>query len=59
MPEVGDPTPSEHDSVIIEPKFDYIRKKIYVTRSKDLKESVVFSRGREPPKAGMITGVKS
>ena len=53
MPEVGDPTPSEHDSVIIEPKFDYIRKKIYGTRS------VVFSRGREPPKAGMITGVKS
>ena len=59
MPEVGDPTPGEHDSVIIELWFEYIRKKIYVTRSEDWKQSVVFSRGREPPKAGMITGVKS
>ena len=59
MPEVGDPTPSEHDSVITKPWFGYIRKEDIRHEARGLKEPVVFSRGREPPKAGMITGVKS
>ena len=64
MPEVGDPTPSEHDSVNIE-RSSMISVKRYTERGqrlervRDLKESVVFSRGKELPKAGMITGVKS
>ena len=52
MPEVSDPTPSEHDCVITE-RSSIISVKKYGT------ESVVFSRGKELPKAGMITGVKS
>ena len=52
MPEVSDLTPSEHDVVIIE-RSSIISVKKYGT------ESVVFSRGKELPKAGMITGVKS
>ena len=52
MPEVGDPTPSKHDSVTAERSSDVFGKRIG-------REVVVLSRGREPPKAGLITGVKS
>ena len=52
MPEVGDLTPSKHDVVTTKRSFVVSVKK-YGT------ESVVFSRGKELPKAGMITGVKS
>ena len=54
MPEVGDLTPSKHEPRGNETKFHYIVKK-YVRGPK----GIVLSRGKEPPKAGLITGVKS
>ena len=51
MPEVGDLTPSEHDVVTT--------KRSFVVSVKRYTMSVVRSRGKEPPKAGRMTGVKS
>ena len=53
MPEVGDLTPSEYDRVGKRTLFSCIRIK-NTTRGQ-----VVLSRGEEPPKAGLMTGVKS
>ena len=53
MPEVSDPTPSEHDRVITE------RSSVISAKKENGPMQVVLSRGRELPKAGPVTGVKS
>ena len=65
MPEVGDLTPSKHDVVTTKRSFVVSVKKIR-TRSQVVDATkvadmthVVLSRGKEPPKAGRMTGVKS
>ena len=54
MPEVSDPTPGEHEPRDGRAKLGHIRKK-----NTDRGQRIVLSRGRELPKAGSITGVKS
>ena len=54
-PEVSDPTPSKHEPRGYRTKFYNIRKRI----RHEVAERIVLSRGRELPKAGPITGVKS
>ena len=70
-PEVSDPTPSKHEPRGYGTKFHNIRIKIgygeeelcSITSVKRIRHEVVehimLSRGRELPKAGPITGVKS
>ena len=61
-PEVSDPTPGKHEPHGYRTKFYNIRIK---NTSRDVRirhevaEHIVLSRGRELPKAGPITGVKS
>ena len=67
MPEASDLTPSEHDEKTRDhwTKFNDIRKKntarVVIPRKWEYEREtrVVFSRGKELSKAGMITGVKS
>ena len=71
MPEVSDPTPSEHDRVKTErcSENEVLRNVEGKNRRRELRsvisekrirpEKVVLSRGRELPKAGPVTGVKS
>ena len=64
MPEVSDPTPSKHDRETTELKFCCIRKKntsrgVKKREKREETPGVVLSRGRELPKAGPVTGVKS
>ena len=54
-PEVSDPTPSKHEPRGYGTKFHNIRKRI----RHEVAQRIVLSRGRELPKAGPITGVKS
>ena len=55
MPEVSDPTPSEH-----EPRDNRACSVVFDKRIRHgSQEQIVLSRGRELPKAGSITGVKS
>ena len=53
MPEVGDLTPSKHDHVVTE------RSSVTFVEKIRTRGQVVLSRGKEPPKAGRMTGVKS
>ena len=66
MPEVGDLTPSEHDRVITERSSgkrgrENRRRELrsVISEKKKTAQEVVLSRGKEPPKAGPVTGVKS
>ena len=54
MPEVGDLTPGKDKRVLVINE----RSEIYYMLLK-IREAFVFSRGKERPKAGLITGVKS
>ena len=56
MPEVGDLTPGKDKRVLV-----INERSEFITCFKDKRsaQKFVLSRGKEPPKAGLITGVKS